>query len=236
MHVHAHFNFALLRKFYGVFSTYKNKSFVKTCRHMPLSLPPPPWPQLFDQPPIPNRRCRHHRATAKLPPTSRCRAAATAATALLLPRYQRRAVRRCHRRCRCRRRSAAVKLSPTSRYRAAAIASPPPSCRRPCAVALPPPLLPCRRLLVGCCVVITLPPPPCRRQAAADVALSRCRHRLAAAKLPTTSRCRAVALSRCRAAAAAIAAAAAAAPPFVGWLLLCCPSSDFVVITKKRFL
>ena len=55
VHVHAHFNFALLRKFYGVFSTYKNKSFVKTCRHMPLSLPPPPWPQLFDQPPIPNR-------------------------------------------------------------------------------------------------------------------------------------------------------------------------------------
>jgi hypothetical protein len=55
VHVHAHFNFALLRKFYGVFSTYKNKSFVKTCRHMPLSLPPPPWPQLFDQPPILNR-------------------------------------------------------------------------------------------------------------------------------------------------------------------------------------
>ncbi len=53
--IHAHFNFALLRKFYGVFSTYKNKSFVKTCRHMPLSLPPPPWPQLFDQPPILNR-------------------------------------------------------------------------------------------------------------------------------------------------------------------------------------
>ncbi len=52
---HAHINFALLRKFYAVFSTYKYKSFVKTCRHMPLSLPPPPWPQLFDQPPIPNR-------------------------------------------------------------------------------------------------------------------------------------------------------------------------------------
>ena len=33
----------------------KKKSFVETCRHMPLSLPPPPWPQLFDQPPIPNR-------------------------------------------------------------------------------------------------------------------------------------------------------------------------------------
>ena len=68
-----------------------------------------------------------------------------------------------------------------------------------------------------------------------DVALSRCRHRLAAAKLPMTSRCCAVALSRCRAAAAATAAAAAAAPPFVGWLLLCCPSSDFVVITKLTF-
>jgi len=55
VHVQAHFNFALLRKFYGVFSAYKNKSFVKTCRHMPLFLPPPPWQQLFDQPPIPNR-------------------------------------------------------------------------------------------------------------------------------------------------------------------------------------
>jgi hypothetical protein len=64
--------------------------------------------------------------------------------------------------------------------------------------------------------------------------LSRCRHRLAAAKLLPTSD---VALSRCRhRLAAATAAAAAAAPPFVGWLLLCCPSSDFVVITKKRFL
>jgi hypothetical protein len=44
-------------------------------------------------------------------------------------------------------------------------------------------------------------------QAAADLALSRCRHRLAAAKLPPTS--------RCRADATATAAAAAAAPPFV---------------------
>ena len=33
----------------------QKKSFVETCHHMPLSLPPPPWPQLFDQPPIPNR-------------------------------------------------------------------------------------------------------------------------------------------------------------------------------------
>jgi hypothetical protein len=46
---------------------------------------------------------------------------------------------------------------------------------------------------------------PCRRQAAADLALSRCRHRLAAAKLPLTSRCR----------SDATAAAAAAAPPLV---------------------
>jgi len=30
----------------------EKKSFVETCRHMPLSLPPPPWPQLFDQPVI----------------------------------------------------------------------------------------------------------------------------------------------------------------------------------------
>jgi hypothetical protein len=47
--------------------------------------------------------------------------------------------------------------------------------------------------------------------------LSRCHHRLAAAKLPPTSRCRAAAklppTLRCR--ADATAAAAAAAPPFV---------------------
>ena len=52
------------------------------------------------------------------------------------------------------------------------------------------------------------PPPQRRRQAVTNVALSRCRHSLAAAKLPTTSRCRAP-------------ATAAAAPPFVGWLLRC---------------
>jgi len=57
---------------------------------------------------------------------------------------------------------------------------------------MPPPLPPPRRhLLVGCCVVIALLPPHRRRQAAADLALSLCRHRLAAAKLPPTSRCRA---------------------------------------------
>jgi hypothetical protein len=59
--------------------------------------------------------------------------------------------------------------------------------------------------MVGCCVVIALPPPPRHCQAAADLALSRCRHRLAAAKLPPTSRCR----------ADATATAAAAVPPFV---------------------
>ena len=48
----------------------------------------------------------------------------------------------------------------------------------------------------------------------------------AAAKLPPSSHCR----------AAATAAAAAAAPPFVGWLLRCCPPSNFVVIAKKRVL
>jgi hypothetical protein len=99
----------------------------------------------------------------------------------------------------CRHHIAAAKLPPTSRFCAAATASPPPSCRRPRAVALTPlplPLPPRRRLLVGCCVVIMLPPPHCRCQVAADVTFSRCRHRLAAAKLPPTSRCRADASNR----------------------------------------
>jgi hypothetical protein len=69
---------------------------------------------------------------------------------------------------------------------------------------------------------VALPPPPRLRQAAADVALLRCRHRAAAAKLPPTSRC----------CAATTAAAAAAAPPFVGWLLLCCTQSDFVIACR----
>jgi predicted TIM-barrel fold metal-dependent hydrolase len=68
-----------------------------------------------------------------------------------------------------------------------------------------------------------------RRQAATNVALSRCRQRLAAAKLPPSSRFRAAAkqplTSRCR--AAATAASTAAEPPFVGWLLHCFPPSDF---------
>jgi hypothetical protein len=84
---------------------------------------------------------------------------------------------------------------------------------------------------------VALPPPPRRRQAAANVALSRCRHRrscraaatvlppLRCAPLPRCRQPRAVALlptSRCR-------AVAAAAPPFVGWLLRCCPPSDVVI-------
>jgi len=54
----------------------------------------------------------HHRAAAKLPPTSQCRAATTAAaTALLTPRFHRCAV--CRRRAsRCLHRSAAAKLQP----------------------------------------------------------------------------------------------------------------------------
>jgi hypothetical protein len=115
---------------------------------------------------------------------SRCRHRQAAANVALL---------RCRNRRSCR---AAATALPPSRC------APPPRCRlgggRP--VALTPPLLPPpprRRLLGGCCVVIALPPPPHRRQAAADLALSRCRHRLAAAKLPPTSRCRADATAVC---------------------------------------
>jgi hypothetical protein len=71
---------------------------------------------------------------------------------------------------------------------AAAVATLPPSCRRSCAVGLPPPLL-------------TLPlPPRCHRHAVHRRYASRCRHlrcrchrRHAAAKLPPTSRWRAAA-------------------------------------------
>jgi hypothetical protein len=80
-------------------------------------------------------------------------------------------------------------------HRAAATALQPSRC------ALPPPPLP-----------LPLPPPQRRCQAVTNVTLSRCRHSLAAAKLPPTS--------RCRAAATATAAAAAAAPPLVGWLFV----------------
>jgi hypothetical protein len=90
----------------------------------------------------------------------------------------------------------------------------------------------CRHRRSHRAAAIALPPSRCaptpqrRRQAAADVRFRaaataaaaallppRCRRRRAVAKLPPTSRCR---------------AAAAAAPPFVGWLLRCCPPSDFV--------
>jgi hypothetical protein len=137
--VHAHFNFALLRKFYGVFSTYK--SHCRSHRAAATALPPsrcvPPQPPLPLPPPQRRRqavtnvalsRCRHSLAAAKLPLTSRfCAAATAAAAALLPPRCRHRAVRR---------RQAAAKL--------------PPSCRRPRAVTLPPPPPPRRRLLVGC--------------------------------------------------------------------------------------
>jgi hypothetical protein len=125
-------------------------------------LPPPPQWAAKLRLAVSLPRCRHRRAAAKLPLTSRCHAAATAAaTALLPPRCHHRAVRR--------RRSAAAKLPPTSAF--------------------------------------ALPPPP---------QLPRCcRCRRAAAKLPPTSRCR-----------------AAAAPPFVGWLLRCCPPSNFVIACR----
>ena len=127
-------------------------------------------------------RCRHRRAAAKLPSTSRCHAAATTAATVLLPP-------RCHRRAVRRRRSAAAKLPPTSRCRAAATASPPPSCRRR-------PLLRCRHRLAAaklpptsrfCAAATASPPPSCRRRP-----LLRCRHRrscrAAAAALPPPPR------------------------------------------------
>ena len=115
----------------------------------------------------------------------------------------------------------------------------PPCCRRRHDVALPPPqqpprLLPprCHRRAVRCrrsaaaklpptllcrAAATASPPPSCRRRP-----LSRCRHRRscrpAAAKLPPPPR-------RCQ-------AAAAAAPLFVGWLLRCCPPSDFVIACR----
>jgi hypothetical protein len=68
------------------------------------------------------------------------------------------------------RRQAAAKLPPTSRCRAAANALPPPSCHRR-------PLSRCRRSCRA--AAAALPPPPRHRQAAADLALSRCRRRRA---------------------------------------------------------
>jgi hypothetical protein len=93
-------------------------------------------------------------------------------------------------------------------HRAVATALPPLRCAPPPRfVLLPPPL--------------TLTPPQRHRQAATNIALSRCRHRLAATKLPPTSRCR-----------AATTAAAAAALPFVRWLLLCCTPFDFFIACR----
>ena len=98
--------------------------------------------------------------------------------------------------------------------------APPPHCRQ-----VPP--------TSRCCAAATaastalLPPHSSRFHAAATAAaaallLPLCRHRRSAAKLPPTSRCR----------AATTAAAATAAPPFVGWLLRCCPPSDFVIACR----
>ncbi len=74
-----------------------------------------------------------------------------------------------------------------------------PHCRSHCAAATA--LPPSRCALPP--LPLTLPPPQRCRQAAANIPLSCCRHRLAAAKLPPTSRCR----------AAATAAASALLPP-----------------------
>jgi hypothetical protein len=69
-------------------------------------------------------------------------------------------------------------------------------------------MLRCRHRRIHRAAATALPPPRCaplpqrRHQAAANVALLRCRHRRAAAKLPPTSRFR-----------AAATAAAAALPP-----------------------
>jgi hypothetical protein len=63
-----HFNFALMRKFYGVFSTLKKKILRQANTSMTVLMRR--FPSL---------------AAAKLPPTSRFRAAATAAAAALLP-------------------------------------------------------------------------------------------------------------------------------------------------------
>ena len=70
------------------------------------------------------------------------------------------------------------------------------------------------------CAAALLPPPPqpprcCHRA----FAIALC----AAATLPSPLH---------RSEAAAIVAAPAAAPPFVGWLLPCCPPSDFVIACR----
>ena len=96
-----------------------------------------------------------HSRTVPLPPTSRCRAAATAAASVLLPPRCRRCAVRRRRASRYLCRHAPAMLPPTSRcrhrrsLRAAATALPPSRCA----------------------------PPPRPRHAAANVALSHCRHR-----------------------------------------------------------
>jgi hypothetical protein len=181
----------------------EKKSFVETCRHMPL-LPPPPWPQLFDQPPIPNRCPRSQflsdsdRSSGKiyLPPLETKRVSFPNALPplplTLPPPHRRQATSRC--------RTVAL-----SRCCTAATAAPPPSCRRRHDVALTPPPQPprCCHRAATVAPPLPLPPPQRRRQAVTNVALSRCCHSLAAAKLPPTSRFR----------AAATAAAAALLPP-----------------------
>ncbi len=114
----------------------------------------------------------------------------------------------------CRHRRTAAKLPPTLRCRAAATTAVPPSCRRLRAVALL--------------------PLPGHRQAAADIALWRCRHhrsrRAAAAALPPLRCAPPLTLPPppCRQQAAATAAPS----PFLGWLLHCCLSSNFVIACR----
>jgi len=108
--------------------------------------------------PLRRPRCRHRLAAAKLLPTLRFRADATAAAAAAAPPFVGWLLR-CYRAAATASPPPSCQLPPKSRFRAAATASPPPSCRRRRAVALtPPPLLPPhRRLLVGCCVVVRHP-------------------------------------------------------------------------------
>jgi hypothetical protein len=162
--------------------------------------------------------CRH--AAAKLPPTLRCCAAATApVSALLPPHCRRRSVHRRHAlRCRHRRppRHAAANVA-LSRcrhrrsLRAAATTLPPSRCVPPPRFALPPP--PGSRhaaadVTLSCCLQASaLLPRRCRCRAVHRPRALRCRHRRrAAAKLPPTLRC-------CAAATAASTMPIAAAGP-----------------------
>ena len=101
---------------------------------------------------------------------------------------------------------------------------------------LPPPLHCCAATAAA---AATAPPPSitlshCRHHRCCRVAATAllplhcaplpllCRRQAAAAKLQPPVRCR----------AAAIATAAAAAPSFIGWLLRCCPPSNFVITCR----